>query len=131
VPPSGTDTPVPAEERIAGFTARPVVDPVARVLVDVGLAHLDRPFDYAVTAEQAALAVPGSRVRVMFAGRLVSGYVLERTATSEHVGALTPLQRVVSAEPVLTPEVAELSRRVAEHYAGTRADVLRLAAGPS
>jgi primosomal protein N' (replication factor Y) (superfamily II helicase) len=130
VPPSGTDTPVPAEERIAGFTARPVVDPVARVLVDVGLAHLDRPFDYAVTAEQAALAVPGSRVRVMFAGRLVSGYVLERTATSEHVGALTPLQRVVSAEPVLTPEVAELSRRVAEHYAGTRADVLRLAVPP-
>ena len=107
-----------------------MLDPVARVLVDVGLAHLDRPFDYAVTAEQSPVAVPGARVRVRFAGRLVSGYVLERAATTDHAGDLAPLQRVVSDEPVLTPEVAELARRVAEHYAGTRADVLRLAVPP-
>jgi primosomal protein N' (replication factor Y) len=107
-----------------------VLDPVARVLVDVGLVHLDRPFDYAVTAEQSPVAVPGARVRVRFAGRLVSGYVLERAATTDHAGDLAPLQRVVSDEPVLTPEIAELARRVAEHYAGTRADVLRLAVPP-
>ena len=119
MPPSGPDPP-----------GGEVVDPVARVLVDVGLPHLDRPFDYAVTADQAAHAVPGSRVRVRFAGRLVNGYVLERVAASDHVGTLAAVQRVVSAEPVLTAEVAELSRRVAEHYAGTRADVLRLAVPP-
>ncbi|HET9302999.1 MAG TPA: hypothetical protein VFO20_09510, partial [Propionibacteriaceae bacterium] len=44
--------------------------PVARVAVDMPLSHLDRPFDYAVTAEQDATAVPGARVRVRFAGRL-------------------------------------------------------------
>lgn len=104
--------------------------PVARVLVDVGLAHLDRPFDYRVRPDQVDSAVPGARVRVRFAGRLRSGYVLERVVRSDHEGSLAELERVVSAEPVLTPEVAELARRVAEHYAGTRADVLRLAVPP-
>ena len=35
------------------------VDPVARVLVDVPLAHLDRPFDYLVPEAMADDAVPG------------------------------------------------------------------------
>ena len=56
--------------------------PIARVVVDVPLAHLDRPFDYAVTADQDADAVPGARVRVRFSGRLRDGFVLERRATS-------------------------------------------------
>ena len=38
------------------------VDPVAQVLVDVPLAHLDRPFDYAVPATMSEAAVPGARV---------------------------------------------------------------------
>lgn len=104
--------------------------PVARVLLDVGLAHLDRPFDYRVRPDQDEAAVPGVRVRVRFAGRLRSGYVLERVVRSTHEGTLAELERVVSSEPVLAPEIAELAGRVAEHYAGTRADVLRLAVPP-
>ena len=104
--------------------------PVARVLVDVGLTHLDRAFDYRVRPDQDQVAVPGARVRVRFAGRLTSGYVIQRVAHSDHEGPLSELERAVSAEAVLTPEVAELARRVAEHYAGTRSDVLRLAIPP-
>ena len=103
---------------------------VARVLVDVGLPHLDRPFDYAVTDEQVDLAVPGVRVRVRFAGRTVGGYVLERARHSDADRELAAIVRVVSPEPVLTPAVAELAGRVADHYAGTRSDVLRLAIPP-
>lgn len=103
------------------------VDPVARVLVDVPLAHLDRPFDYAVPATMADSAVPGARVKVRFAGQDVDGFVLARAAESEHPGRLQPLRRVVSAEPVLSPEVAALVGEVAARYAGTRSDVLRLA----
>lgn len=105
-------------------------DPVARVLVDVPLAHLDRPFDYAVPAKDAATAVPGARVKVRFAGQDVDGFVLERAATSDHHARLQPLRRVVSAEPVLHPEVAALTAGIAERYAGARADVLRLAVPP-
>ena len=104
--------------------------PVARVLVDVPLAHLDRPFDYLVPAKLHERVVPGSRVKVRFAGQEVDGFVVERVAQSEHPGRLAPLRRAVSAEPVLTPEVARLCGVVAERYAGTRSDVLRLAVPP-
>jgi len=101
--------------------------PVARVAVDISLAHLDRPFDYLVPARLDAEAVPGCRVRVRFAGQLVDGYLLERAETSEHQGRLARLERVISPEPVLTPEIFDLARAVADRYAGTLADVLRLA----
>ena len=104
--------------------------PVARVLVDVPAPHLDRPFDYRVPPELDAQARPGVRVRVRFAGRLVGGFVLERTAGTEHVGPLTDLTRVVSDEPVLSGPVARLCRAVADHYAGTMTDVVRLAVPP-
>jgi primosomal protein N' (replication factor Y) len=104
--------------------------PVARVAVDVPLSHLDRPYDYAVTAEQDEAAVPGARVRVRFSGRLCDGFILDRVAASEHVGALAGLHKIISSEPVLTAEIATLIRRVADHYAGTFADVMRLAVPP-
>jgi primosomal protein N' (replication factor Y) len=104
--------------------------PVARVAVDVSLAHLDRPFDYQVPERLSAQAVPGCRVRVRFAGRLTNGYVLERADTTEHQGKLAFLDRVISPEPVLTAEIAGLARAVADRYAGTMADVLRLAIPP-
>jgi primosomal protein N' (replication factor Y) (superfamily II helicase) len=104
--------------------------PVARVAVDISLAHLDRPFDYLVPARYDEQAVPGCRVRVRFAGQLMDGYLLERDDTSEHQGRLAYLDRVVSAEPVLAPEIAGLARAVADRYAGTLADVLRLAIPP-
>ena len=100
------------------------------MLVDTPLAHLDRPFDYAVPASMADTAVPGARVKVRFAGKDLDGSVLARAAETDHTGTLAPLRRVVSAEPVLSPAVAELAGLLAERYAGTRSDVLRLAVPP-
>ena len=109
-------------------TLRPAADlPVARVAVDLPLAHLDRPFDYLVPERLADQAQPGVRVRVRFAGQLTDGFLIERAEASEHQGSLRYLDRVVSSEPVLTPEIAGLARAVADRYAGTLADVLRLA----
>jgi primosomal protein N' len=104
--------------------------PVAQVAVDVSLPHLDRPFEYLVPESLAEAATVGCRVRVRFAGRLTGGFVLKRTADSEHQGRLGYLERVVSPEPVLTPEIAGLARAVADRYGGTLADVLRLAVPP-
>jgi len=104
--------------------------PVARVAVDVSLPHLDRPFEYLVPESLDEAAVPGCRVRVRFAGRLTSGYLLARTAEPEHQGKLGYLERVVSPEPVLGQEIAGLARAVADRYGGTLADVLRLAIPP-
>ena len=105
-------------------------DPVARVLVDVSLPHLDRPFDYLVPDRLADQAVPGARVRVRFSGQLVDGFVAERLPSSDRAGRLSWLERVVSPEPVLTPSLVTLARAVADRWGGTLADVLRLAVPP-
>jgi primosomal protein N' (replication factor Y) len=114
--------------------AKPAPEPapalsVARVAVDTPLAHLDRLFDYRVPADLDEAAVPGCRVKVRFAGRLVDGFLVERVETSEHE-RLAMLAKVVSPEPVLRPEVLALARAVADRWAGTLADVLRLAVPP-
>lgn len=103
---------------------------MARICVDVPLPHLDRPFDYLVPAELGDDAQPGTRVRVRFAGQLVDGWLLERAEESAHDGRLSYLERLVSPERVLSAEVAVLARAVADRYAGSLADVLRLAVPP-
>ena len=120
-----TRTPAPRE-----VEALAPDNPVARILVDIALAHLDRDFDYAVPASMAEAALPGARVKLRFSGREVGGYVLARLPDSPHVGRLSLIRRVVSPEPVLSSEIAALVQAVADRYAGTRADVLRLAIPP-
>jgi primosomal protein N' (replication factor Y) len=105
-------------------------NPVAMVVVDVGLAHLDRPFEYSVPRALADLAVPGARVRVRFAGQDVDGFVTERAAVAQHQGPLSAIRKVVSPEPVLTPALLALCTAVADRYAGSLGDVLRLAIPP-
>ncbi len=105
-------------------------EPIARVLPMLSVPHLDREFDYLVSAEQSDDAQPGVRVRVRFHGRLVDAFILERRSDTDHVGKLGWLERVVSPEQVLTGDVRRLVVAVAARYAGTRADVLRLAVPP-
>jgi primosomal protein N' (replication factor Y) (superfamily II helicase) len=104
--------------------------PIARVCVDVPLPHLDRTFDYLVATTDDEAARPGVRVKVRFAGQLVGGYLLERAESTPHEGRLAYLDKVVSAEQVLDPEIARLARAVADRYAGNLCDVLRLAVPP-
>lgn len=117
--------------------------PVARVLVNKGVLHLDRLFDYAVPAELSESAQPGVRVRVRFGagshrvhggrregGGLIDGFIVERRAESDYNGALAALAQVVSPEVVLGPRMLALARAVADRYAGSLADVLQLALPP-
>ncbi|WP_329570438.1 primosomal protein N' [Kitasatospora sp. NBC_01266] len=115
--------------------------PVARVVVDKGLLHLDQFFDYAVPVAMAEQAQPGVRVRVRFGarvgaggrregGELHDGFIVARLASSDYAGPLAPLAQVLSPERVLTPHLLKLSRTIADRYAGTLADVLQLAVPP-
>lgn len=123
--------PVPRRRRPRAPGVEPAaVAPVARVALDLAPAHLDHPFDYLVPATLDEDARPGVRVKVRFAGRDVDGFLLERVQEADHDGPLAPLRRVVSAEPVLTPAVHRLARAVADRWAGTLNDVLRLAVPP-
>ncbi len=121
-----------AKERVAdphsGVVLAPSL-PVARVIIDSPLPHLDRVFDYSVPLELDVDARAGVRVRVKFSGQDLNGFVVERVAESESA-RLVPLSRVYSAVPVLTPHVLELAHRLAARYSGTVADILRVAVPP-
>ena len=104
--------------------------PVAQIVVDIPLMHLDRTFDYAVPEKLHETAVPGCRVRVRFAGQLVDGYLVGRTESTDYGRKLSFLERVTSSEPVLPPSLYAVCRAVADRYAGALSDVLRLAIPP-
>ncbi|QIK83556.1 primosomal protein N' [Sanguibacter sp. HDW7] len=104
--------------------------PVASVVVEVPVLRLDHTYDYLVPVSMADGVAPGVRVKVRFGAQDVDGYVLERRATTAHEGTLRPLRRLVSTEPVLPAASARLARTVAEHYAGSMSDVVRLAVPP-
>lgn len=105
-------------------------EPVAQVMIDTPVPHLDHVFDYAVPVAMASTAVVGARVRVRFAGRLTDAFVVDRRDAAEHAGDLKRLERVIGVEPVLTPDTLRLVREVAERYAGTFSDVVRAAVPP-
>ncbi len=50
--------------------------PVARVVVDSPLPHLDRPFDYLIPEALDDEVVAGCRVKVRFSGRLTDAFVV-------------------------------------------------------
>ena len=116
--------PAPARRPVA---LAGVSHPVARVLLDSPVPHLDRTFDYLVPAGLDAAAQVGTRVVVRLGGQEIHGWVWERGDTTTHAGRLAPLRRVVSDLPVLTRATRTLVEAVAERAAGTRADVVRLA----
>jgi primosomal protein N' (replication factor Y) len=102
---------------------------IARVMVDTPLPQLDRLFDYRVPESMAADARPGVRVRVPLRSlrRIADGFIVEVVTEAEFTGALSELEAVVSAAPVLAPEVWTVARRVADRAAGSASDVIRLA----
>ncbi|MBD7994219.1 primosomal protein N' [Arthrobacter sp. Sa2CUA1] len=104
--------------------------PIARVLLDSPLPHLDRPFDYLVPAERDADARPGVRVKVRFGGQELPGFLTARLESTQTTARLVPLGKVVSPVPVLSQQVLQLAEAVAARYAGSVHDVLRVAVPP-
>ena len=101
--------------------------PIARVLVDTGVFHLDQEFDFLVPEELSEIAKPGVSVRVPFNGRKCEGYIVGRANSSAHIGRMQFLDKVNNETPLLTSNILNLSRAVARKYASNIMDVLRFA----
>ena len=111
------DAPHSAERRLRV----PGVDnPVARVILDSVVPHLDRTFDYTVPLGLDKDARPGTRVIVRFGGQEMRGWVWSRASTTTHLGTLSAVRRVVSDLPVLPEASRRLIDAVAARTAGTR-----------
>ena len=102
--------------------------PFARVAVDVKTRALAAPFTYTVPARLDASIVPGCCVVVEFGHRPAVGYVLavDETLDPGLTGArLLPIQQVLS-EALFLPEAGEVAQWVAQEYASSLADAVRL-----
>lgn len=122
---SRTAKKTPAQPRPAGRL------PVARVVVDVQAPHLGWFFDYLVSEKDDTLALPGTRVRVRFGGRLTNGVVWKRAEKSDTPSSrLRFLDRVLADAPRLGREYRRCVEAIARFFGGTLANVLRLAVPP-
>ncbi|PRZ16115.1 primosomal protein N' family DNA-binding protein [Nesterenkonia sandarakina] len=119
--------PQPAPQLPAGATEDL---PVAEVLLESAVPHLDRPFDYVVPIDLAEKIVPGCRVKLRFSGREMTGYVLRRKQEASTASRLSLITKLVTALPVLSEDILSLAQQVAERGAGVTADVLRAAIPP-
>lgn len=91
----------------------------AQVLINIKTRELDMPFTYRVP--EGVDLLPGCRVIVPFAGRLVEGYCVE----INHVpfeGEVKDIKEVIDETPLLTEELLALSAWGAERYLCRRQD---------
>ena len=115
-------------QRAPKIQGRPASNsPIARVLVDTGVFHLDQEFDFLVPEELSEMAIPGVSVRVPFNGRKCDGLIVGRANSSAHIGRMQYLDKVNNETALLTSSVLNLSRAIARKYASTVMDVLRFA----
>ena len=97
--------------------------PVATVLVDTGVPHLDEVYDYLVPDFLDDELRTGVKVSVNFSGRNVDGYILSRSESSA-VGNLKFIEKVLSPIPLLTPDTRALISAVSKRWASTSFDIL-------
>ena len=64
-----------APKKVPGTSPAAATNPVAQVLIETSLPHLDRIFDYLVPETLDAEAVPGARVKARFGGQEMSGFI--------------------------------------------------------
>jgi len=98
------------------------IDPVARILVDTGVTHLNEPYDYLVSELLDTHVQPGALVEVHFGNRVTQGYVLERL--SAPTSGLKFIDSVISSLPIYQGELRALIEKGAKRYACSPWDVI-------
>lgn len=113
-------------EKVSARQERATVDPVAHVVVDTGVFHLDEPYSYLVPQTLENSLVIGSIVKVPFGRKTTEGVVIARNSVESTAG-LKFIDEQISRNPVLTLNQIELFRAISERYGCSLWDVIRLA----
>lgn len=87
----------------------------AEIIVDISARGVDRVFHYAVPAGLEDKVKPGSRVLVPFGGRKLAGYVVGFSYPERDV-KVRDIAGILDEEPVLTADLLEIARWMAESY---------------
>lgn len=97
--------------------------------------HVSQTFIYRLTLSQATVAQPGSRIVVPLGRRYVTGYIVAlhenlREGTSLKAADVKHAQEILDAVPLVTTELLQLTRWVAEYYLAPWGEVLKAALPP-
>ena len=101
--------------------------PIARILVDSGLLHIDQEFDFLVPQEFSDAIKPGVVVKVPFNRKRVLGVVTARMDSSEFRGELRFIAELLRPYPLIMKNILDLALEVKRYYGGTVWDNLRYA----
>jgi primosomal protein N' (replication factor Y) len=97
--------------------------------------HVSSTFIYRLPEPLRDIAQPGSRIVVPLARKLVTGYITGllqelRPGTSLEESTVKDAKEILDAVPLVTPELLELTRWVADYYLGAWGEVIKAALPP-
>lgn len=102
---------------------------LAKVHVDSGVYHLDKPYDYSIPDSFFNQISVGVRVQVPFNGREVEGLVAQVVAV-DSIAGLKPISKVLSAISIASEQSLKLVEAVSTAWAAHPFDVIRSAIPP-
>jgi primosomal protein N' (replication factor Y) len=97
--------------------------------------HVSSTFIYRLATSMRHLAQPGSRIVVPLGRKLVTGYVVAlldilRDGTSLQESDIREAKEILDAVPLVTPELLQLTRWVAEYYLAPWGEVIKASLPP-
>lgn len=97
--------------------------------------HVSSTFIYRLPASMRHLAQAGSRIVVPLGRKFVTGYIVAlletlRAGTSLQESDIKEAREILDAVPLVTPELLELTRWVAEYYLAPWGEVIKAALPP-
>jgi primosomal protein N' (replication factor Y) len=104
--------------------------PVAQVLVDTGVPHLDQHFDYLIPENYAESAQSGVRVQVPFNNQELEGIIISRQELDQSRKNLKSITKVLSPIPIMSSETISLLMDCAKRWASLPYDIIRSAIPP-
>ena len=105
-------------------------EPIARVLVDHQIPHLDQIYEYTVPQEFSAEAQIGALVEIEFGHSLTQGIILSRSANSESAGKLKQIKKILSQKPYILVQQLSLIPAASAFYGASEWDFIRSTVPP-
>ncbi len=104
--------------------------PVAAVLVDTPVSHLEGIYDYLVPVEFDEIAIAGTKVIVPFGNSKAEGLVVARKNQSSEAKNLKVIAEVTSPKAMITADVMKLVESVRNRFGGSYWAVMKSAIPP-
>lgn len=105
-------------------------DPVASVLVNAPVSHLEALYDYSVPEELSSNAVIGTKVLVEFGNVKTEGLIVSRTDKSSTSQRLKPISALSSPPQIIPPSMLRHLELVRDRFGGSFWNLIKQSVPP-